>query len=564
MRKYLKTLAVAALLGLAFGVTPAAQSVNTQIQIAVNNLITGVTPFQILRMIAGGYINFGATSGANGYGLRDNPSAPGTIQFKNDGGGWTSLPASGTFPTGASYITRTPESDLSNEFPLSSLATALLLNTTATGVPTAYTGTICTNQFVRTLSAAGVATCNTVALGTDISGTLAVANGGLGLTTGTSGGLLGFTGTGIIASSVALDTNALVLGGGVGATPVPLNSLGTSTTLLHGNVSGAPTWGAVDLTADVTGILPTANGGINNAFFTVSGPASTAKTYTFPNANTTVLTTNAAVTAAQGGTGQSSYTIGDLLYASGATALSKLAGVATGNALISGGVATAPAWGKIGLTTHISGTLPVANGGTNLTSYTIGDLLYASGASALAKLAAVASGSVLCSAGVTTAPAWCDSPSLTSVTAVSTTNVGASAGDTVQTLKTTTTNDDPTELVKQYRVATTDATPTALATVALTAFTTTQFQCYVTARRTGGTSGTAEDGAAYNVQVAYKVVSGSATEIAAETLTVIGEDQAGWTIAWAPSSGNAVLSVTGAADNNVTWHATCRIYVVGS
>jgi hypothetical protein len=76
------------------------------------------------------------------------------------------------------------------------------------------------------------------------------------------------------------------------------------------------------------------------------------------------------VTAAKGGTGQSSYAIGDILYASGSSALSKLADVATGNALISGGVGTAPSWGKIGLTTHISGTLPVANGGTGSTTST--------------------------------------------------------------------------------------------------------------------------------------------------------------------------------------------------
>jgi hypothetical protein len=84
------------------------------------------------------------------------------------------------------------------------------------------------------------------------------------------------------------------------------------------------------------------------------------------------------ITAAKGGTGQTSYAIGDLLYASTTTALSKLADVATGNALISGGVSTAPSWGKIGLTTHISGTLPVANGGTGLTSFTASQVLYGS------------------------------------------------------------------------------------------------------------------------------------------------------------------------------------------
>jgi len=44
----------------------------------------------------------------------------------------------------------------------------------------------------------------------------------------------------------------------------------------------------VNLTSHITGILPVANGGTNNAFFGVSGPASSQKTYTFPNANTTI------------------------------------------------------------------------------------------------------------------------------------------------------------------------------------------------------------------------------------------------------------------------------------
>jgi hypothetical protein len=47
-----------------------------------------------------------------------------------------------------------------------------------------------------------------------------------------------------------------------------------------------------------------------------------------------------------------------------------LADVAVGNALISGGVSADPSWGKIGLATHVDGTLPVANGGTGVTSST--------------------------------------------------------------------------------------------------------------------------------------------------------------------------------------------------
>ena len=78
--------------------------------------------------------------------------------------------------------------------------------------------------------------------------------------------------------------------------------------------------------------------------------------------------------ATAGGTDQTSYAVGDLLYASTTTALSKLADIATGNALISGGVGVAPSYGKIGLTTHVSGTLPIANGGTGSTSTTYASL----------------------------------------------------------------------------------------------------------------------------------------------------------------------------------------------
>ena len=88
----------------------------------------------------------------------------------------------------------------------------------------------------------------------------------------------------------------------------------------------------------------------------------------------TGLTTPLAET--EGGTGYGSYTTGDILYASSSTTLARLNDVATGNALISGGVGVAPSYGKIGLTTHVSGTLPVANGGTGattLTGYLVGN-----------------------------------------------------------------------------------------------------------------------------------------------------------------------------------------------
>lgn len=93
------------------------------------------------------------------------------------------------------------------------------------------------------------------------------------------------------------------------------------------------------------------------------------------------LTLDTALAATSGGTGQSSYAVGDLLYAGTTTTLAKLASVATGNVLRAGGVGTAPAWGKVDLTTDVTGILPVANGGTGLSSPgTLGNVLRSDGA----------------------------------------------------------------------------------------------------------------------------------------------------------------------------------------
>jgi hypothetical protein len=165
---------------------------------------------------------------------------------------------------------------------------------------------------------------------------------------------------------------------------------GTAGQLLRTNGASAnPSWYTVTGAGTVTSV--DASGGTTGMTFT-GGPITVSGT----------LTMSGTLAAKNGGTGLSSYTIGDILYASSSTALSALADVATGNALISGGVSTAPSWGKIGLTTHVSGTLPTANGGTNLTSFTSGGAVYATSTSALTTgTLPVASGGT----GVTTTPA---------------------------------------------------------------------------------------------------------------------------------------------------------------
>jgi|OpeIllAssembly_1097287.scaffolds.fasta_scaffold607359_2 hypothetical protein len=68
----------------------------------------------------------------------------------------------------------------------------------------------------------------------------------------------------------------------------------------------------------------------------------------------------------KGGTGISNYLTGDMLYADSATTLAKLSAVATGSAIISQGTQTPPVWGKINLVDPLS----------HLTGFTAkGDLL---------------------------------------------------------------------------------------------------------------------------------------------------------------------------------------------
>jgi hypothetical protein len=84
--------------------------------------------------------------------------------------------------------------------------------------------------------------------------------------------------------------------------------------------------------------------------------------------------------------------------------------------VLHGNAAGLPSYSAVSLATDITGTLGVGSGGTNLTSYTTGDLLYASGAASLSRLSDVGAGSVLVSGGVGVAPGYSATPSLTSLT----------------------------------------------------------------------------------------------------------------------------------------------------
>lgn len=74
------------------------------------------------------------------------------------------------------------------------------------------------------------------------------------------------------------------------------------------------------------------------------------------------------------------------------------------------GAASITTLGTIGTGVWQGTTVGVGYGGTGLTSYTVGDILYASGTTTLAKLAAGTSGYVLSTNGAGTAPTWISLP----------------------------------------------------------------------------------------------------------------------------------------------------------
>jgi hypothetical protein len=179
-----------------------------------------------------------------------------------------------------------------------------------------------------------------------LTGTVTVAQGGTGITAGTSGGIPYYSAANAIASSAALAANQIVLGGGAGAAPATLGSLGTTTTVLHGNAAGAPSFGAVALTTDVTGTLPEANGGTG---FTAFGAGVSAWLQTPSSANLRTAVTDETGT-------------GSLVFANTPTLVTPVIGAATGTSVSLSSTATASAFIPSGSSTPTNGMyLPAAN-----------------------------------------------------------------------------------------------------------------------------------------------------------------------------------------------------------
>ena len=231
------------------------------------------------------------------------------------------------------------------------------------------------------------------------SGTFTVSQGGTGVSTltglaygnGTSA-FTAATGAQVVSTigstAVTNATNATNIAGGAsssipyqtGASTTSFIAAGTNGYILT-MVSGAPAWATP--AASVTSFQTSLSG-------------------LTPSTSTTgAVTLAGTLGATSGGTSQSTYATGDLLYASATNTLSKLAAGTNGYVLtLAGGVPTwaastggvtsfsagttgfTPSTGTTGAIT-LAGTLNVANGGTGLTSLTAGYIPYGNGTGSL-------------------------------------------------------------------------------------------------------------------------------------------------------------------------------------
>lgn len=168
-------------------------------------------------------------------------------------------------------------------------------------------------------------------------------------------------------------------------------TVGSTTGVAH-LTSGVLSTSNVALASEVTGVLPTANGGTGQS-----------------SLNATVETTlyETIVTTA-----------GDIVFAGASLAPARLAGNTSTTpkflkSLGAAGVATAPTWTQVGftdisgsasLTAQVTGTLPLGNGGIGITSGTSGGVPYFSSTSAIASSAALAAHGVVLGGGAAAAP----------------------------------------------------------------------------------------------------------------------------------------------------------------
>ena len=201
-----------------------------------------------------------------------------------------------------------------------------------------------------------------------LSTALTVANGGTGATSLTDGGVLLGSGTGAI-TALGQATNGQLVIGSTGNDPV------LSTLTGGANITVINSAGGISIAASGLGsgtVTSVSASGIENGLILTSDLSSTAP--------------EIKLGGTLGGIANSQLNNSTVSYG--------------GVQLSLGGADATPAFDlqdatNLDLTSGVIDALPIANGGTNLTSYTTGDILFSSAANTLAKLGIGSNGQVL-------------------------------------------------------------------------------------------------------------------------------------------------------------------------
>ena len=216
------------------------------------------------------------------------------------------------------------------------------------------------------------------------AGTLPVAAGGSGATTFTSNGVIYGSGTAALGVTAA-GTTGQVLVGNTGAAPswatVSSSLVSSFSAGTTGFTPSSATTGAVTL----AGTLATTNGGTGLTSFTSGGAV---------YATSTSALTTGTLPVTSGGTGVTTSTgSGSNVLNTSPTLVTPLLGTPTSGTLSN--------CTGLPLTTGVTGTLPVANGGTGATSLTANNVILGNGTSAVQFVAPGTSGNLLTSNGTT-------------------------------------------------------------------------------------------------------------------------------------------------------------------